>query len=96
MNVFVNNAKVLIGIDKEDILIEATAITFAYLLAAKTDQTAETYFITLASEAECPELALLCYLLRQAMQGTQLTEDAILDMSSVLAAFKETILTSDN
>lgn len=96
MNVFVNNAKVLIGIDKEDILIEATAITFAYLLAAKTDQTAETYFITLASETDCPELALLCSLLRQAMQGTQLTDEAILDMGSVLAAFKETILTSDN
>jgi len=75
--------------------VQATALAFTFLLVAKTDSTAETYFSSLASETDRPELALLCALLRQPMQAAAQAEDGLTNFSGNLAAFTETIQTTN-
>lgn len=87
LNVFIQHAK-LKARQSYSIESMAIALTFTYLLASKTESTAESYVTKLASDMGLPNFTLVCTLLREPVQSLGLDLGRL---AKTLATFKSTI-----
>ena len=55
LNVFIQQAKQQVrNTEADPLVVQATALSFAVLLSQKTDSTADSYVVSLASETQMP------------------------------------------